>query len=70
MIRKLIDLHSTNENCAVVFCFLIVSAILSEMPDVHRRGLLRIAFYTFNKPYLLLDVVERRIQAKLSNEEE
>lgn len=70
MIRKLIDIHGNNENYAVVFCFLILSAILNEMPDVHRKGLLRIAFYTFTRPLLLLDVVERRLNAKMSNEEE
>ena len=40
------------------------------MAEVHRKGLLKIALYTFDRPHLLLDVVERRLKAKLSNNEE
>ena len=53
-----------------MFCYLILSVILNEMAEVHRKGLLKIAFFTFNRPHLLLDVIERRLQAKLSNDEE
>jgi hypothetical protein len=48
---------------------LILAAILNEMAEVHRKGLLKIALYTFDRPHLLLDVVERRLKAKLSNDE-
>lgn len=31
---------------------------------------MKISFYTFNHPLLLLDIIEARINIKLSNEEE
>lgn len=40
------------------------------MPDVHKKLLMRISFYTFNHPLQLLDIIEARINVKLSNEEE
>jgi hypothetical protein len=69
MIKKLVELYGDQENYSVIFCFLVVFAILNEMPDVHKKILMKISFFTFNDPLDLLEIIEKRINAKLSNEE-
>ena len=70
MIRKLVELYGQQENYSIIFAYFVLFAILGEMPDVHKKLLMRISFYTFNHPLLLLDIIEARINVKLSNEEE
>lgn len=43
---------------------------MNEISEVHKQGLLRIAFYTFNNPHILLNIVEKRLNSKFSNNEE
>jgi hypothetical protein len=40
------------------------------MAEVHKKLLIKIAFYTFGNPLGLLDTIEKRINIKISNEEE
>lgn len=70
MIRKLVELYGLQENYSIIFAYFVLFAILNEMPDVHKKLLMRISFYTFNHPLQLLDIIEARINVKLSNEEE
>lgn len=57
MIRKLVELYGEQENYSIIFAYLILFAILNEMPDVHKKLLMRISFYTFNHPLQLLDLI-------------
>jgi hypothetical protein len=57
MIKNLLELYGDKENYGIVFCYQVLSIILNEMSDFHKKGLLKIAFYTFTTPLKLLEIV-------------
>lgn len=53
-----------------MFCYIILNLIMAEISENHKRDMAKIAFYTFNHPLQLLQIIEQLITNKFSNDEE
>jgi hypothetical protein len=49
---------------------MILNLIMAEISENHKKDMAKIAFYTFNHPLKLLNIIEQLISNKFSNDEE
>ena len=72
MLRTLRQLEGEGEgdDFLIAFCLSMFGSIFPDISDNHKERMLRLVFYAFSTPEALLDCLEERFAAALSNIEE